>query len=64
MQQSVLGFRTLTGSGLSKTFIFTGNMLNVKIMAPMLMFGLGKVGAAYAIKGVVESKAYEKEGFK
>lgn len=61
LQQAVAGFRTLPASA-SKTFIFTGNILNRVTMPLFLSFGLGKSAGAYAIQNLVEHKLYEKEG--
>ncbi|OAP58589.1 hypothetical protein AYL99_07679 [Fonsecaea erecta] len=67
LQESVKAFRKLpatAASSSSKTFIFTGNMLNVKTLKGMLNFGLGKTATAYAIRYLVENKIYADEGFK
>ena len=65
LQQAVLGFKSLGGAGeQSKTFIYTGNFLNVKVLPGMLTFGLTKSGPSYAIRNLVETKVYEKEGIK
>ena len=61
LQQAVLGFKSL-GSEHSKTFIFTGNFLNVKFLPGMLTFGLTKNATAYAIQHLVETKVYDKDG--
>ncbi|KAJ9611739.1 hypothetical protein H2200_004923 [Cladophialophora chaetospira] len=46
----------------SKTFIFTGNALNVITLPGMLNFGLGKTVTAYAIRHLVEQKVYAGDG--
>jgi NAD(P)-dependent dehydrogenase (short-subunit alcohol dehydrogenase family) len=67
MQQSLAGFRELpatatTPSTASKTFIFTGNILNLVPLPGVLSFGMGKAATAYAIRCLVEQKVYEAEG--
>ncbi|KAJ9499551.1 hypothetical protein H2202_005134 [Exophiala xenobiotica] len=67
MQQSLAGFRELpatatTASTASKTFIFTGNILNLVPIPGVLSFGMGKAATAYAIRCLVEQKVYEAEG--
>ncbi|OAG33959.1 hypothetical protein AYO21_11912 [Fonsecaea monophora] len=65
LHESVKAFRNLPAGGdASKTFIFTGNMLNVKTLKNMLNFGLGKTVTAYAIRHLVEQKVYADEGIK
>ncbi|EXJ89846.1 hypothetical protein A1O3_02913 [Capronia epimyces CBS 606.96] len=68
LQQAVQGFQSLPASpssAFSKTFIFTGNILNVKHFPGMLAFGLGKAATAYAIQDLVEGKnAYRDQGIK
>jgi len=62
LQQSVLGFRSLADKDASKTFIFTGNILNLKTIPGLLTFGLTKNATAYAIRSLVENKSYDSEG--
>ncbi|KIY02852.1 uncharacterized protein Z520_01317 [Fonsecaea multimorphosa CBS 102226] len=68
LHETVKAFRNLPatsgdGGGLpSKTFIFTGNMLNVMTLKGMLNFGLGKTAPAYAIRHLVEQKIYAHDG--
>jgi len=60
-QEAVLGFRDLPSS-IIKTFIYTGNGLNVvKPMPPLLNLGIGKNASAHFVEGA--SMAYTKEGF-
>lgn len=60
LHHAVLGFRTLPSG--SKTFIYTGNALNVRTTPALFTFGIGKNASAYAIRNLVESGAYKKEG--
>lgn len=60
-KEAVKGFKQL-GSSASRTFIMTGNMLNVVANPPVLVFGMGKSAAAHMIKAA--SMAYERQGFK
>lgn len=60
-QQAVLAFRQLPASA-SKTFIFTGNILNLKTVPGMMTFGMGKTATAHAIE--YAATAYKGEGFK
>lgn len=63
LQQAVLGFKSLgAGGDHSKTFILTGNILNVRVLPGALTFGLTKGAPAYAIWNLVETKAYDKDG--
>jgi len=63
LKQAVIGFRQLPAAA-SKTFIFTGNILNLVTMPGMATFGLTKGATAYVIRNLVESQTYEKEGIK
>lgn len=62
LQQAVSGFRSLPDPDAVKTFIFTGNILNVITVPGRLTFGLGKSGTAYAIRTLVEGNVYTREG--
>lgn len=62
LQQAISGFRSLSDSSASKTFIFTGNVLNLVTSPRMMTFGLSKNATAYAIRTLVEGKVYEGEG--
>ncbi len=62
LQQSVLSFRSLTDPAAAKTFIYTGNILNVITLPERLTFGLGKSATAYAIRSLVEGQVYSAEG--
>ncbi|KIW11412.1 hypothetical protein PV08_10712 [Exophiala spinifera] len=66
LQHAVAGFRSLPQSpnatAETKTFIFTGNILNVVPVPGVLTFGVTKAATAYAIRNLVETKAYEKDG--
>jgi hypothetical protein len=63
MHEAVKAFRNAP-SDASKTFIFTGNMLNVRLLPGMINFGLGKAVPAYAIRHLVEFGSYTSEGIK
>ena len=63
LQQSVAGFKTLPASA-SKTFIFTGNMLNSTPAPGFLLFGAGKATTAYFIRHLVQQKSYQGDGIK
>ncbi|KAM0807814.1 putative short-chain dehydrogenase [Seiridium cardinale] len=60
-QQAVTGFAQLPDSA-SKTFIFTGNILNTTIIAPLLSLGVGKSATAHMIQSA--ASAYAERGFK
>lgn len=60
-QQAVAAFEQLPDSA-SKTFIYTGNILNTTTMAPFLDLGVGKSATAHFIE--VASAAYQDRGFK
>lgn len=61
LHQSVLGFRSLPVNA-SKTFIYTGNVLNVLTIPIGFTFGVGKSATAAAIRALVDTKLYEKDG--
>lgn len=60
-QQAVMGFEQLPDSA-SKTFIYTGNILNTMTMAPLMDLGLGKSATAHMIQSA--ATAYQDRGFK
>lgn len=60
-QQAVLGFAQLDASS-ARTFITTGNVLNVAILPRFLSQGVGKSGAASMIWAA--SAAYKDRGYK
>ena len=60
-QQAVLGFEQLPDSA-SKTFIYTGNILNTTTMAPLMDLGVGKSATAHIIQSA--AAAYVDQGFK
>ncbi|KAF2100239.1 putative short-chain dehydrogenase [Rhizodiscina lignyota] len=60
-KEAVSGFKQLPSSA-SKTFIFTGNALNVIVLPGVLTFGMTKGAAAQLIK--FASVAYQGQGFK
>jgi hypothetical protein len=60
-QQAALAFKSLPDSA-SKTFIYTGNILNFHIMPPLLDLGVGKSGTSHIIR--VAAEAYKDKGFK
>ena len=63
MQHAVRGFRTLPPSA-SKTFIMTGNILNLVTPPEVVTFGMSKTATAYAIRNLVEHETYTAEGIK
>ncbi|KAH8674685.1 hypothetical protein BGZ60DRAFT_404537 [Tricladium varicosporioides] len=60
-QQAVLAFSELPESA-SRTFIYTGNILNTTIIAPLLDLGVGKSATAHIIQSA--AAAYKDRGFK
>jgi len=60
-QQAVSGFAQLPASA-ARTFIYTGNVLNVAILPRFLSAGVGKSGAAHMIWAA--SAAYKDRGYK
>ncbi|KFY54220.1 hypothetical protein V496_07323 [Pseudogymnoascus sp. VKM F-4515 (FW-2607)] len=60
-QQAVLAFKELPDSA-SRTFIYTGNILNTTTIAPFLDLGVGKSATAHIIQSA--SQAYADEGLK
>jgi predicted permease len=60
-QQATLGFAQLPASA-SRTFIYTGNILNVSILPGFLDQGMGKSAGAHMIWAA--SAAYKERGFK
>ncbi|OBT70426.1 hypothetical protein VE03_00236 [Pseudogymnoascus sp. 23342-1-I1] len=60
-QQATLGFALLPASA-SRTFIYTGNILNVTILPRFLSQGVGKSAGAHMIWAA--SAAYKDHGFK
>jgi hypothetical protein len=59
--QAVTGFQTLPETA-SKTFIYTGNCLNVSPIVPLLSLGMGKSATAHLIANA--SQAYRDRGYK
>ncbi|KAK6379049.1 hypothetical protein LTS17_006752 [Exophiala oligosperma] len=64
LQRAVAGFRTLPASATIKTFIFTGNVLNLVTVPGVLTFGITKSATAYAIRSLVDTKVYQKDGIR
>jgi hypothetical protein len=60
-QQAVLAFEQLPDSA-SRTFIYTGNILNETTIAPLLDLGVGKSATAHIIQSA--AAAYKDRGFK
>ncbi|SCO90000.1 uncharacterized protein FRV6_14128 [Fusarium oxysporum] len=60
-QQAVTGFAQLPESA-ARTFIYTGNVLNVTILPKFLDAGVGKSGAAHMIWAAAD--AYKNKGYK
>lgn len=63
LQESVAGFRSLNDHSRPKSFIFTGNALNLARSPRWIQFGVGKMATAYIIESLAESKIYEKDGY-
>ncbi|KAJ8058033.1 hypothetical protein OCU04_013206 [Sclerotinia nivalis] len=59
--EAVEGFKTLP-EGITKTFIYTGNILNRRVMPSLFAFGIGKSGAAHLIQGA--SEIYKEDGYR
>ena len=60
-QQAVLGFEQLPGYR-TKTFIYTGNILDSTTIANLLDLGVGKSATAHIIRSA--AAAYSNRGFK
>ncbi|MCJ1282606.1 hypothetical protein MMC26_001931 [Xylographa opegraphella] len=60
-QQAVVGFEQLPDSA-SKTFIYTGNILNTTTMVPLMDAGAGKLATAHIIE--CAAIAYKDQGYK
>ncbi|CZR47878.1 uncharacterized protein FPRO_13545 [Fusarium proliferatum ET1] len=60
-QQAVAGFAQLPESA-ARTFIYTGNILNVTILPKFLDAGVGKSGAAHMMWAAAD--AYKSKGYK
>ncbi|TVY73263.1 3-oxoacyl-[acyl-carrier-protein] reductase FabG [Lachnellula suecica] len=60
-QQAVLGFAELPAHA-AKTFLFTGNILNVKVLSGFMGQGTGKSASAHMIAQAAE--AYKDRGYK
>lgn len=60
-QQAAIGFAKLPSSA-SKTFIYTGNILNTTVMGPLLDLGVGKSATAHIIQSA--AAAYQDRGYK
>jgi hypothetical protein len=61
MKSAIEGFRTLP-TEVRKTFIYTGNGLNVKPLPVLFNLGVAKAAAAHMIQAL--SIAYKEEGLK
>jgi hypothetical protein len=61
-QQAVAGFEELPSSA-SRTFVYTGNIMNDKVaIAPLLTLGVGKSATAHIIQNA--ASAYAEKGYK
>lgn len=60
-QQAALGFAQLPSSA-ARTFIYTGNILNIDIIPGFIDQGMGKAAGAHMIWAA--SAAYKERGFK
>ncbi|KAL5386421.1 hypothetical protein DPSP01_004146 [Paraphaeosphaeria sporulosa] len=61
LQEAIQGFEQLPETS-SRTFIYTGNILNTTVMPQLLDLGVGKSATAHAIQ--VAATAYSDRGFK
>lgn len=59
--ETVAGFDKLPSTA-SRTFIYTGNVLNRTTIAPLLSLGIGKSATAHLIESL--SKAYAEKGYR
>ena len=60
-KEAVIGFKQLPSSA-SRTFIMTGNILNIIVRPEVLTFGMSKTSAAHMVWSA--SVAYAPQGFK
>jgi hypothetical protein len=60
-QQAALAFAELPDSA-SRTFIYTGNILNITTIPPLLDLGVGKSATAHIIQSA--ASAYKDKGYK
>ena len=60
-KEAVAGFDTLPSESI-KTFIYTGNRLNIEVMPELLDLGVGKAASAYLIESW--AKTYTQKGYK
>jgi len=61
IQEAIKGFKQLPDSA-SKTFIYTGNILNHVVKSDVLTYGMTKAAAANMIRST--AAAYAKQGLK
>jgi hypothetical protein len=60
-KEAVAGFKELPASA-SRTFVYTGNVLNVAMIPQFLSAGAGKAGGAYMMQTAAD--AYKEAGYK
>ncbi|KAE9985069.1 hypothetical protein EG327_004840 [Venturia inaequalis] len=60
-QEATKSFAVLPSSA-SKTFIFTGNILNLQILPPLMSNGIGKCATAHFLESA--ATAYKADGYK
>jgi hypothetical protein len=60
-QQSALAFSQLP-SAASRTFIYTGNILNTTVIPSLLTLGVGKAATAHVVQ--IAAEGYKEKGFK
>jgi hypothetical protein len=60
-QEAIKSFATLT-SAASRTFIFTGNILNQQIIPPLMSAGIGKAATSHILESA--ATAYKDVGYK
>ena len=63
LKQAIAGFHRLNDSTKPKSFIFTGNALNLVRSPKWMSFGVAKNATAYVIESLADSRVYEKDGF-
>jgi hypothetical protein len=60
-KEAVVSFEALPKEA-ARTFIFTGNILNIEILPPLMSLGMGKSATAHMIESA--ANAYKDSGYK
>jgi hypothetical protein len=60
-KEAVVSFQALSGSA-ARVFIYTGNILNLEPIPPLLSAGMGKSASAHLI--ATSAKVYKDRGYK